>query len=163
MLQKILPDLAFIGLALGLLVESRGIKNPGFDLLGPAFLPQAILVGIIMVSAISILTQYLENRGGLPDELARPSEPTSDCSSGEAAQASIAKVLILFGMLLVFVWSIYNQITKFELSGALFLFASMTFLSGLGWGVLIRNGIVAIVLPLVLGMLFRNYLYINLP
>ena len=39
----------------------------------------------------------------------------------------------------------------------------MTFLSGMGWGVLIRNGIVAIVLPLVLGMLFRNYLYINLP
>ena len=94
MLQKILPDLAFMGLALGLLVESRGIKNPGFDLLGPAFLPQAILVGIIMFSAISILTQYLENRGGLQDELAMPNEPTSASSSGESAQASLSLIHI---------------------------------------------------------------------
>lgn len=150
--------------------------DPGFDALGPMFVPKLLLTGIGFLALLLVGKGVLDHINarreiGSPgidaDDLEQisPGNPEAQTTpstafSGRRGVLKLAGVLLLLGL---FVAAINTRWVQFEILGAIYLIAS-GFLIGAD-SRKIRIAIIAlgILLPLSIGYIFKTYLFVNLP
>lgn len=144
--------------AVFLLLDSRSIRNPGFDVLGPAFLPQMVL-WLILVLAVGLVVQaHIRRRANYDMER----EPDIGQAIDRATLFRSAGVVFL---LAAFIFSITSALAPFELLASVYMIATGTLL--LPTGPNIRNvllvTVVSVITAFVVGYVFKTLLYVNLP
>lgn len=151
-MKDIIGGSIFLVLSVVWLVQSGSIRDPGFDELGPAFLPRFVLVPIVVLSLWQIWSGWRELRMAEGDESAR------------IDLASMKKPLMLLALLTGFIWAVAAQAAPFELSGGIFVLLSGLAMSGLGNRQLVAWIVLtALILPMVVGYVFKTLLFVNLP
>lgn len=146
----------FFLLAGSWLWQANDIRNPGFDELGPAFVPRLVLVPILLLAIWQMaagLRQFRTDPEGWP----------SRTPSG-AMLRSFARPIGLLLLLVAFTWVLTAQAVRFEIAGAVFVLFSGIVLAGwrdrrlLAWIVA-----VSLTIPPVVGYVFKSFLFVNLP
>nr|WP_306267231.1 tripartite tricarboxylate transporter TctB family protein [Pararhizobium sp. IMCC3301] len=132
------------------------IANPGYDLLGPGFLPKfaVALMGILsaILLAVAVLKQVRQTASAERAELLSWSLPLD----------LIRQSLIVF-LLGAYVYILISGWAHFELASVLFVLSAGAVLAPLKARALIILGITTVLAVFVVSYTFRNILFVNLP
>ena len=152
--RNIYAGFGFLVLA-GLLIASNlTLKNPGFDPLGPAFMPRFALA-VVGVSAVILLGQGL---------LAlRKLAIRTGGAAARAAPLSLVRPVGAIVLLAAYIELLVLQVSSFEVITPFYLFASGALLGPRTPRALIALAILAVGASLVVGYVFKTLLYVNLP
>lgn len=136
--------------------QAEGIRDPGFDALGPAYVPRLVLVPILLLALFQVISGLRQLRVG-GGARALPKSNGRDLRT----RARPAGLLVL---LVAFTWALTSQAVRFEISAAIFVLLSGLLLAGrrdrtlLAWIVA-----VALTIPPLVGYVFKSLLFVNLP
>lgn len=148
--------------AAGLLLNSKTIENPGYDLLGPAFLPQFAL-WVILLLAVGLVLQSLISRSkpALDDDSSENRLEKAPQFTKSALFRSVGAVVLLAA----FVMAVSESIARFEILASVYIFLSGLLLLPVSRSnqTVFLIGLISIVTALVIGYTFKNLLHVNLP
>lgn len=139
------------------LINSLGIRNPGYDSLGPAFLPRMALIlvgGLSMVLVLRGLRQAREHgseAGG----------PWLDALMGWA-QTNF-RALCVATLLAAYICAINFKLAGFEILSTLFLVATGTLLARRNPKTMALIATVSVVAAIAVGYVFKTVLRVYLP
>ncbi len=155
-MRDILAGTAFLIFFLFFLWASFGIYDPGFDPLGPAFMPRLALVPIALVSVLLIVKGMLERRHTLA---IAPEAP----AAFDEKPISPGKPILLLILLAGYVFLLNTGLIPFQYLTPVYII--VTGLSLVPWTrqALIPLVIVAIVIPPAVAYVFKSFLFVNLP
>lgn len=153
-MKDLISGLLFAAISIFFWISSYSINDPGYDILGPRFLPQLTLV------AIFILSQTLLWSGVRQLHTKNQDEETKLKFDFSALMKS-GKIL---GILVVFSFALVNRIVSFEVSGIVFMLAcGAVLVDRKNKHQLIAMVLVGVIIPLVVGYAFKTHLFVNLP
>ena len=155
------PNFFWIIFSTFFLWKSLKIPNPGYDSLGPGFLPSIVLIGIIIFASCSII-QNLINNLSLKNHITSSSEEETIITNG-STEYNPYKPLFVILILSSFIWALNEQIMRFEILAGLFMFCSGIVLSGISKTYILINIILSLSMPLIIGFIFKSFFFANLP
>ena len=156
-MRDILAGAAFLIFSLFFLWASFGIYDPGFDPLGPIFMPRLALTPIALISVLLIVKGALTLRGDLAvTDAAPPAAPPSE------VVARWKPVLVLV-LLAAYIFVLNTRAIPFEFLTPVFILAAGLSLVPWNRGALIPLVIVAIAIPPGVAFVFKRFLFVNLP
>ncbi len=141
---------AVIIVAAALLLPQVGKIRPGFDPLGPAFLPSVVLWSVIALGVLDILVHLKR-----PDTGPR----TADDLPASLNMRSMVTVLLL----VLYIGAIASRLLPFEIITSVFLVTLISLLRRPPWMQFILIVVGSAVLSFTLGYVFRSVLFVFLP
>ncbi|MGV0875888.1 tripartite tricarboxylate transporter TctB family protein [Martelella sp. FLE1502] len=153
-MKNLIGGAVFAVLSAGLLLLTGQIRNPHFDPLGPAFLPRFALVPMLLLSLWLILSGVRELRAA----------PSGDGAGNGLDLGHLRAQVLLMIELGAFIWVLNTRFVPFELAAGVFVFICGVTLIGLrDRRLLYWLCATAVVLPIAVGWVFKNLLYVSLP
>jgi ABC-type xylose transport system permease subunit len=147
-------SLVFFSGSLFFLYESRNIRDFGFDVLGAKFMPQFVLIVIAALALLDMTAIYLRSRKNVS---------VSEGSDPEFETTANRKSIITFVLLSIYIAVIASDRVSFGIVTPIFIISVAWFLGRPTPKALAIISVFAIVFSLVVGMVFRIFLYVDLP
>jgi len=156
-MRDILSGAAFLIFSLFFLWASFDIFDPGFDPLGPIFMPRLALTPIALISVLLIVKGTLSLRS---DQAVTAAAPPAAPSGGTGARWKQVLILVL---LAAYIFVLNTRAIPFEFLTPAFILAAGLSLVPWTRGALIPLVIVAIAIPPGIAFVFKRFLFVNLP
>lgn len=151
-MKDIITGIVFAVFSAAMLYFSQDIRDLGFDPLGPKFLPRLVLVPLLLLSVALIVTGSLKLKAE-PEDFPEPN-----------FWQSVRAPALLIVELGAYIWALTSRVVLFEVSSALFiLVAGVTLMGFRDRRLLAALVAVAILLPILVGYVFKTYLHVALP
>ncbi|WDR03550.1 tripartite tricarboxylate transporter TctB family protein [Devosia algicola] len=162
-MRKSIVDIAagllFLILSIGLYFRALQIHNPGFDPLGPAFMPEFALILIAGCSLLLMAQGLLALRHPAPPGALEAGQPTR-------LKTRILDMLRPFGAILLlalYISMISIKLASFEVLTLVYFIATGLLIGARGNISISILFVASILTSFSVGYVFKNLLYVNLP